>query len=466
MAKVMLVEDDNNLREIYEARLLAEGYEIISAHDGEEALALAVREKPDLIISDVMMPKISGFDMLDILRGSPETKNTKVIMMTALSQIEDKDRADKLGADRYLVKSQVTLEDVVRVAKEVLEGPAAASLPEPSTLATPAPQPVATAPAAMPVATPPEPVAAAPVADMPVAAPPADPTPAPTPTVTDDSSTGDNTTTGPSQAADPVSVPEPAAETTTPPAETATPAESTEQASTPAVVTPEPTVEAPEPAPTEITPPTETAEQPAATSEPAAESSLEAAQKEVAQAQTADTEQGTVEKQIEDFVKSDIIPPAISVDENGNITQASGTEEAAPEPKDLHLPEPEIKMPAEPQPEASGAPEIEAPSAPATTETSADEESDQSGSNPSVNGKKVLHPINDPTAKPDLNALLEKEEEKERMSQILGTAGVSALPASQPATEPAAAPPAITTDHPGTPPVGVPDPKDPGAIAL
>lgn len=122
MAKIMLVEDDNNLREIYEARLLAEGYEIVSAKDGEEALALAVKERPDLIISDVMMPKISGFDMLDILRSTPETKETKVIMMTALSQAEDKARADKLGADRYLVKSQVTLEDVAKVAREVLQG--------------------------------------------------------------------------------------------------------------------------------------------------------------------------------------------------------------------------------------------------------------------------------------------------------------------------------------------------------
>ncbi len=122
MPKVMLVEDDNNLREIYEARLLAEGYEIVSAQDGEEALALAVKEKPDLIVADIMMPKISGFDMLDILRSTPETKDTKIIMMTALSQAEDKERASKLGADRYLVKSQVTLEDVARVAREVLAG--------------------------------------------------------------------------------------------------------------------------------------------------------------------------------------------------------------------------------------------------------------------------------------------------------------------------------------------------------
>src|SRR5882762_702158 len=132
MAKIMLVEDDNNLREIYEARLLAEGYEIVSARDGEEALALAVKEKPDLIISDIMMPKISGFYMLDILRSTPETKNTKVIMMTALSQAEDKTRATKLGADRYLVKSQVTLEDVARTAREVLEGVPNGSTASPS----------------------------------------------------------------------------------------------------------------------------------------------------------------------------------------------------------------------------------------------------------------------------------------------------------------------------------------------
>lgn len=120
MSKIMLVEDDNNLREIYEARLAAEGYEIISAADGEAALALAIKEKPDLIISDIMMPKVSGFDMLDILRSTTETKNTKIIMMTALNQAEDKEKAESLGADLYLVKSQVTLEDVVRSAKGLL----------------------------------------------------------------------------------------------------------------------------------------------------------------------------------------------------------------------------------------------------------------------------------------------------------------------------------------------------------
>src|SRR5574344_1096473 len=120
MAKILLVEDDQSLREIYSIRLTAEGYEIISAGDGEAALAVAVKEKPDLIISDVMMPKISGFDMLDILRSTPETKNVRIIMMTALSSEDQRKRGEALGANRYLVKSQVGIEDVVNTVHDVL----------------------------------------------------------------------------------------------------------------------------------------------------------------------------------------------------------------------------------------------------------------------------------------------------------------------------------------------------------
>src|SRR6201996_5480970 len=146
MAKILLVEDDNNLREIYEARLQAEGYTIVSARDGEEALVVAKAEKPDLIISDVMMPKISGFEMLDILRNTEGLKDLKVIMLTALGQTDDQQRADRLGADRYLVKSQVTLEDIVKVAHELLQDAPAATAP-----ATPAPSaPPAPAPAPHP----------------------------------------------------------------------------------------------------------------------------------------------------------------------------------------------------------------------------------------------------------------------------------------------------------------------------
>ena len=120
MAKIMLVEDDKSLREIYSIRLVAEGYDVVSAGDGEEALAMAVQEKPDLILSDVMMPKISGFDMLDILRSTPETKDIKVIMMTALSSEDQRQRGENLGANKYLVKSQVGIEDVINAVHEVM----------------------------------------------------------------------------------------------------------------------------------------------------------------------------------------------------------------------------------------------------------------------------------------------------------------------------------------------------------
>ena len=120
MTKIMVVEDDAALREIYSIRITAEGYNVVSAGDGEEALAVAVREKPDLILADVMMPKISGFDMLDILRNTPETANIHVIMMTALSSEDQRERGERLGCDRYLVKSQVGIEDVINAIHEVL----------------------------------------------------------------------------------------------------------------------------------------------------------------------------------------------------------------------------------------------------------------------------------------------------------------------------------------------------------
>ncbi|MBR3254334.1 response regulator [Candidatus Saccharibacteria bacterium] len=145
MTKVMVVEDDAALREIYSIRITAEGYDVVSAGDGEEALAVAVREKPNLILSDVMMPKISGFDMLDILRATPETASIKVIMMTALSSDDQRQRGERLGADRYLVKSQVGIEDVINAIHEVLGDRPAAAPAEPTPQEKPAastPQPI------------------------------------------------------------------------------------------------------------------------------------------------------------------------------------------------------------------------------------------------------------------------------------------------------------------------------------
>lgn len=178
MAKILLVEDDINLGEIYQARMEAEGYEVVAASDGETALALAAKEKPDLIISDVMMPKISGFEMLDILRNTDGLKQTRVIMLTALGQAEDRARADSMGADRYLVKSQVTLEDIVTAAKELLgEAPVVDNTEQVS-----APASIVSA---EPVAVVPAPVQEAPTEPLSASEPAAMPQPAVAPAETD-----------------------------------------------------------------------------------------------------------------------------------------------------------------------------------------------------------------------------------------------------------------------------------------
>lgn len=113
LKKILLVEDDDALASVYQTRLQAENFDVKRVPNGEDALASALSYKPDLILLDVMMPKVSGFDVLDILRNTPETAQVKVIMLTALSQDSDKQRAESLGVNDYLVKSQVVIADVV-----------------------------------------------------------------------------------------------------------------------------------------------------------------------------------------------------------------------------------------------------------------------------------------------------------------------------------------------------------------
>jgi two-component system phosphate regulon response regulator PhoB len=119
--KILLVEDDDALANTYLTRLEAEGFTVRRANNGEDALATAIEYKPDLVLLDVMMPKVSGFEVLDILRNTPETANLKIIVLTALGQEGDRQRASQLGADDYLVKSQVVISDVISRVKHHLD---------------------------------------------------------------------------------------------------------------------------------------------------------------------------------------------------------------------------------------------------------------------------------------------------------------------------------------------------------
>ena len=111
--RILLVEDDDALANVYMTRLQAESFDVRRVINGEDALASALSYTPDLVLLDVMMPKVSGFDVLDIMRNTPETRNLKIVMLTALSQESDRARAESLGVDDYLVKSQVVIADVV-----------------------------------------------------------------------------------------------------------------------------------------------------------------------------------------------------------------------------------------------------------------------------------------------------------------------------------------------------------------
>ncbi|MEI7683211.1 MAG: response regulator [Candidatus Saccharibacteria bacterium] len=372
MPKIILVEDDNNLREIYEARLAAEGYEIISAHDGEEALALAIKEKPDLIIADVMMPKISGFDMLDILRSTPEIKDTKVIIMTALSQAEDRERADKLGADRYLIKSQVTLEDVIKVAHEVLNDlPATATAPEAvGPTAAGDPTPAVTAPEPVEEATPAEPPT--------LVSPP-----------TDEPATKDE----PSNSDDPISTDEPATKDDTP-AVTTIP----EEAPTAAFVSP--TASAPQVSDAPYVP--EVPEVPKANPEvstPGVGTDL---------SQTKSDETDGVEKQIQDFIAN-------------NPTLTTSTEMAKPEAEPTGPATDAPDQIAEPAPVAEPVVEPITPNPIDSLKNPTPANATSINEAPS-HKKLVLEPTDSSITQPvDLNALLEKESQKEISDQPVPT---------------------------------------------
>jgi len=103
-AKVLVADDEPHLLRLVKFRLEREGYEVLTAVDGESALEMARSEQPDLCVLDVMMPKRSGFDVLRELRSDDRCSGMKVIMLTARAQDRDVDVGFSLGADDYITK--------------------------------------------------------------------------------------------------------------------------------------------------------------------------------------------------------------------------------------------------------------------------------------------------------------------------------------------------------------------------
>ena len=121
--KILIVEDDLALLDVYQIRFKNDGYQVFRAHDGEEAIIQALHHQPDLMVCDIMMPRLSGFDMLEVIKKQPRLKKMKIIVMSALAEKEDKHRANRFGVDHYLVKSESTLDDIVTATKNLLDKP-------------------------------------------------------------------------------------------------------------------------------------------------------------------------------------------------------------------------------------------------------------------------------------------------------------------------------------------------------
>lgn len=119
--KILLVDDDKDLCELYKTTLTAEGFKVKIAENGEEALSEIMKERPDLVILDIMMPKIHGIDTLDILKATPETKDIKILVLSALSDQKMVNRAKDFGVIDYIVKSETDMSTVIDRIKEALK---------------------------------------------------------------------------------------------------------------------------------------------------------------------------------------------------------------------------------------------------------------------------------------------------------------------------------------------------------
>jgi len=121
MPKILIVDDDTFLSGIYATKLDLEGFQVATAHDGEEGVKAAQKDKPDLILLDVLMPKLDGFEALKRLKADPNLKDVPVIMLTNLGQKEDIEKGLEDGAVDYLIKAHFVPAEAVAKIKKVLK---------------------------------------------------------------------------------------------------------------------------------------------------------------------------------------------------------------------------------------------------------------------------------------------------------------------------------------------------------
>lgn len=118
--RVLLVEDDVFLASIYQKKFEMEGYKISVAEDGEKGLADAKKKKPDIILLDILLPKLDGFAVLEQLKADASTKNIPVVLLTNLGQKDDVEKGLEAGAADYLIKAHFKPSEIIDKVKQVL----------------------------------------------------------------------------------------------------------------------------------------------------------------------------------------------------------------------------------------------------------------------------------------------------------------------------------------------------------
>jgi len=118
---ILLVEDDEFLSELYATKLTLEGFEVIAATDGKKGLKLALEKRPDLVLLDIILPKLDGFEVLKAIKADPTGKDIPVILLTNLSQRDEVNRGLELGAVDYLIKAHFMPSEVVKKIKLVIQ---------------------------------------------------------------------------------------------------------------------------------------------------------------------------------------------------------------------------------------------------------------------------------------------------------------------------------------------------------
>lgn len=121
MSKLLLIEDDPLLVKMYTTKFKSEGFEVLTAQDGEAGLNAATTQHPDLILLDIMMPKLSGMEVLTKLKENSSTANIPVLVFSNLSQEDQANEVMKMGAKEYLVKANLTPSEVVKKVKQYLQ---------------------------------------------------------------------------------------------------------------------------------------------------------------------------------------------------------------------------------------------------------------------------------------------------------------------------------------------------------